>query len=159
MEIVVAMTSNHVIGQNGDMPWHLPADLVHFKELTSGHAIIMGRRTWESICKPLPNRLNIVVTRQKDYAAEDVTVVHSLEDGIVAAGTQRIFLVGGGEMYKEALPIASKMHITRIDALIDGDTKFPEIDESIWQCKSRVNRSADEKNPYDLVFETWERAN
>ena len=159
MEIVVAMTSNHVIGQNGDMPWHLPADLVHFKELTSGHAIIMGRRTWESIGKPLPNRLNIVVTRQKDYAAEDVTVVHSLEDGIVAAGTQRIFLVGGGEMYKEALPIASKMHITRIDALIDGDTKFPEIDESIWQCKSRVNRSADEKNPYDLVFETWERAN
>lgn len=159
MEIVVAMTSNHVIGQNGDMPWHLPADLVHFKELTSGHAIIMGRRTWESICKPLPNRLNIVVTRQKDYAAEDVTVVHSLEEGIVAAGIQRIFLVGGGEMYKEALPIASKMHITRIDALIDGDTKFPEIDESIWQCKSRVNRSADEKNPYDLVFETWERAN
>ena len=159
MEIVVAMTSNHVIGQNGDMPWHLPADLVHFKELTSGHAIIMGRRTWESIGKPLPNRLNIVVTRQKDYAAEDVTVVHSLEDGIVAAGTQRIFLVGGGEMYKEALPIASKMHITRIDALIDGDTKFPEIDESIWQCKSRVNRSADEKNQYDLVFETWERAN
>ena len=159
MEIVVAMTSNHVIGQNGDMPWHLPADLVHFKELTSGHAIIMGRRTWESICKPLPNRLNIVVTRQKDYAAEDVTVVHSLEDGIVAAGTQRIFLVGGGEMYKEALPIASKMHITRIDALIDGDTKFPEIDELIWQCKNMVNRSADEKNPYDLVFETWERAN
>jgi dihydrofolate reductase len=159
MEIVVAMTSNHVIGQNGDMPWHLPADLVHFKELTSGHAIIMGRRTWESIGKPLPNRLNIVVTRQEDYVAEDVTVVHSLEDGIVAAGTQRIFLVGGGEMYKEALPIASKMHITRIDALIDGDTKFPEIDELIWQCKSRVNRSADEKNPYDLVFETWERAN
>ena len=159
MEIVVAMTSNHVIGQNGDMPWHLPADLVHFKELTSGHAIIMGRRTWESIGKPLPNRLNIVVTRQEDYVAEDVTVVHSLEDGIVAAGTQRIFLVGGGEMYKEALPIASKMHITRIDALIDGDTKFPEIDESIWQCKSRVNRSADEKNPYDLVFETWVRAN
>ena len=159
MEIVVAMTSNHVIGQNGDMPWHLPADLVHFKELTSGHAIIMGRRTWESIGKPLPNRLNIVVTRQEDYVAEDVTVVHSLEDGIVAAGTQRIFLVGGGEMYKEALPIASKMHITRIDALIDGDTKFPEIDESIWQCKSRANRSADEKNPYDLVFETWERAN
>jgi dihydrofolate reductase len=159
MEIVVAMTSNHVIGQNGDMPWHLPADLVHFKELTSGHAIIMGRRTWESIGKPLSNRLNIVVTRQEDYVAEDVTVVHSLEDGIVAAGTQRIFLVGGGEMYKEALPIASKMHITRIDALIDGDTKFPEIDESIWQCKSRVNRSADEKNPYDLVFETWERAN
>ena len=159
MEIVVAMTSNHVIGQNGDMPWHLPADLVHFKELTSGHAIIMGRRTWESIGKPLPNRLNIVVTRQEDYAAEDVTVVHSLEDGIVAAGTQRIFLVGGGEMYKEALPIASKMHITRIDALIDGDTKFPEIDDSIWQCRSRVNRSADEKNPYDLVFETWERAN
>jgi len=159
MEIVVAMTSNHVIGQNGDMPWHLPADLVHFKELTSGHAIIMGRRTWESIGKPLPNRLNIVVTRQEDYAAEDVTVVHSLEDGIVAAGTQRIFLVGGGEMYKEALPIASKMHITRIDALIDGDTKFPEIDELIWQCKNMVNRSADEKNPYDLVFETWERAN
>jgi len=159
MEIVVAMTSNHVIGQNGDMPWHLPADLVHFKELTSGHAIIMGRRTWESIGKPLSNRLNIVVTRQEDYVAEDVTVVHSLEDGIVAAGTQRIFLVGGGEMYKEALPIASKMHITRIDALIDGDTKFPEIDELIWQCKNMVNRSADEKNPYDLVFETWERAN
>ena len=159
MEIVVAMTSNHVIGQNGDMPWHLPADLVHFKELTSGHAIIMGRRTWESIGKPLPNRLNIVVTRQENYAAGDVTVVHSLEDGIVAAGIQRTFLIGGGEMYKEALPIASQMHITRIDALIEGDTKFPEIDESIWQCKSRVNRSADEKNQYDLVFETWDRAN
>lgn len=159
MEIVVAMTSNRVIGQNGDMPWHLPADLVHFKELTSGHAIIMGRRTWESIGKSLPNRLNIVVTRQEDYAAQDVTVVHSLEEGIVAAGTQRIFLIGGGEMYKEALPLACQMHITRIDAHLEGDTEFPEIDKSIWRCKSRVNRSADEKNPYDLVFETWERAN
>ena len=155
MEIVVAMTNNNVIGQNGDMPWHLPADLAHFKKLTSGHAIVMGRRTWESIGRPLPNRVNIVITRKVDYEAEGATVVHSLKDGVTAAGDHRLFVIGGGEIYKEALPLSSCLHITRLNTRLEGDTYFPEIDESARWCKNSVNRPADDKNQYDLIFETW----
>ena len=159
MEIVVAMTNNNVIGQDGDMPWHLPADLAHFKKLTSGHVILMGRRTWESIGRVLPNRLNIVITRQKNYIAEGAIVVHSLEAAKKAAGDQRIFIIGGGQIYKEALPLSSCLHITRIDASLVGDTSFPNVDESAWFCSDKANHPADDKNQYDLGFETWTRVN
>jgi len=157
MEIVVAMAKNNVIGQNGDLPWHVPADLAHFKKLTTNHAILMGRRTWESIGRPLPDRLNIVVTRQKEYVADGAVVVHSIEDGLIAAGKQRVFIIGGAEIYKNALPKVTQLHVTKIDAELVGDTWFPKIDETLWVCTEKKNRPADEKNPYDLVFESWER--
>ncbi|MBC8522444.1 dihydrofolate reductase, partial [PVC group bacterium] len=109
MEIVVAMSKNNVIGQDGKLPWHLPADLFHFKNLTSNHAIVMGRKTWESIGRPLPNRLNIVVTKQPDYEASDAVVVHSLAEGVEVAGSRRVFVIGGGQIYSQALPLANRL--------------------------------------------------
>lgn len=159
MEIVVAMTNNNVIGQDGDMPWHLPADLAHFKKLTSGHAIVMGRRTWESIGRSLPNRLNIVITRQEQYEANGATVVHSLKEAMSVAGALRIFVIGGGQIYKEAMPLTCCLHITKINSTLEGDTSFPTVDESVWRCEKSVNRPADDKNQYDLSFETWRRVN
>ena len=155
MEIIAAMTNNYVIGKDGDMPWHLPADLAHFKKLTSGHVIVMGRRTWESIGCPLPNRLNVVLTRQTDYDAKGAVVVHSLGEAIKVGGEQRIFVIGGGELYAQALQEAMSLHVTRIDATIDGDTCFPVFDEANWLCEHKVNRPADDNNQYSLVFETW----
>jgi len=157
MEIVVAMTNNNVIGQDGDMPWHLPTDLAHFKKLTSQHVVVMGRRTWESIGRPLPNRLNIIVSRQSNYIAKGGVVVHSLEEATSTAGDRRIFVIGGGQIYKEALPLSSHLHITRIETTLVGDTSFPEVDSSIWACQNSVNRPADDKNQYELNFEIWKR--
>jgi len=158
MEIVVAMTENNVIGQNGKMPWHLPADLAHFKKLTLGHAIIMGRRTWESIGGPLPDRENIVVTRQPHYVASGARTVHSLEEGTKGIDNWRVFVIGGGEIYVEAISNASHLHVTMIHTTMDGDTFFPKIDEKTWTCQSSRKRPRDEKNQYDLTFETWTRA-
>jgi dihydrofolate reductase len=159
MEIVVAMTNNNVIGQNGDMPWNLPADLEHFKKLTLQHSIVMGRRTWESIGRPLPSRINIVMTRQVNYQAEGACVVHSLKEAKAAAGDRRVFIIGGGEIYRKTLPLSSCLHITRINTSLVGDTSFPIIDESVWRCENSVNRPADDKNQYELNFETWTMVN
>jgi dihydrofolate reductase len=155
MELVVAMTDNFVIGANGEMPWHLPADLQHFKTLTSGSAVAMGRRTWESIGRPLPNRTNIVISRQRNYDAIGGTVVHSLEDAIRFAPEQRVFVIGGGEIYKAALPFATALHITRIHTSIDGDTFFPEFDTANWSLARAKRRPADDENCHDLTFELW----
>ena len=155
MEIVAAITDNFVIGQDGDMPWHLPADLAHFKSLTSGHVVVMGRRTWESIGKALPDRINIVVTRQEGYEAAGATVVHSLEEARQIAGTQRLFVIGGGEIYASAMPHASHLHLTRIHTSLEGDTVFPQIDESQWLLDETREYPADESNRYPLTFEHW----
>ncbi len=157
MEIVVAMTDNFVIGANGDMPWHLPADLQHFKKLTSGGAIVMGRRTWESIGRPLPNRKNIVVTKQCEYEASGATVVHSLDEAFQAADELRLFIIGGGEMYKAALKSATLLHITRIHTVVDGDTFFPEFDKANWNLTDSTSRPADLENCHNLTFESWAR--
>ncbi len=155
MEIVAAITNNFIIGQDGDMPWHLPADLAHFKSLTSGHAIAMGRRTWESIGRPLPNRHNIVVTRQEQYEADGATVVHSIEEAAQAAADQRLFIIGGGEMYALVMREATHLHLTRIHTTLEGDTSFPLIDESRRVLQESVGRAADDQNQFDLTFETW----
>ena len=155
MEIVAAITDNFVIGLKGDMPWHLPADLAHFKSLTSGHAIAMGRRTWESIGRPLPNRHNIVVTRQEQYEAIGATVVHSIEEATQEAADQRLFIIGGGEIYAATMHKARRLHLTRIHTTIDGDTSFPKIDKSRWVLEESVDRAADNQNQFDLTFETW----
>lgn len=155
MELIVALTENSVIGSSGDMPWHLPADLAHFKNITTENTILMGRRTWESIGRPLPNRLNVVLTRQKDYIANGATVIHSLDElgTIETVGT--IFIIGGGELYKNTLDRVDKIHITRIHATIEGDTFFPKIDDSIWSREQSTTRQKDNNNLFDLTFETW----
>ncbi len=157
MEVIVAITDKFVIGAGGGMPWHLPADLSHFKKITSGNTIVMGRRTWESIGRALPNRKNVVVTRQVDFVADGATVIHSLDDiqNIDAVGT--VFVIGGGELYKNTIEIASRLHITRIHTDIEGDTFFPRFDESLWTCVESTPRPKDEQNPFDVTFETWSR--
>jgi len=155
MEIIVALTENFVIGSDGDMPWHLPADLEHFKKITTGNTIVMGRRTWESIGHPLLDRLNIVLTRQKEYVADGATVIHSLDEigTIETVGT--VFIIGGGELYKSTLDVVDKLHVTRIHTTIEGDTFFPQIDESHWVQEQSTQFLRDKMNPFDLTFETW----
>jgi dihydrofolate reductase len=157
MELIVACTENFVIGANGGMPWHLPADLKHFKEMTTGNTIVMGRHTWESIGHALPNRTNVVVTRQNEYVATGAAVIHSISEleSIDTVGT--VFIIGGGELYKNTIELANKIHITRIHASIDGDTFFTPIDESAWNCISSFVQLGDDANQYDMTFETWSR--
>ena len=158
MEIVAAITDNFVIGQGGDMPWHLPADLAHFKSLTTGHTIVMGRRTWESIGCALPDRINIVITRQDMYEANGAIVVHSIADAGRQSGTSRCFVIGGGEIYASAIEDASHLHLTRIHTTIEGDTIFPKFDESTWILEESIAHPKDEKNQYSMTFERWVKA-
>ena len=158
MELIVACTENFVIGAKGDMPWYLPADLKHFKEMTTGNTIVMGRRTWESIGHALPNRMNVVVTRQNEFVATGGTVIHSIDELESIDTTGTVFIIGGGELYKNTLELANKIHITRIHASLDGDTFFTPIDESIWNCISSRVQLSDDANQYDMTFETWSRA-
>ena len=150
------MASNGVIGNNNMLPWRLPEDLRHFRRTTMGHSIIMGRKTWESIGKPLPGRTNIVVTRQKNYQAEGARVRESLEAALglaenIAAidGAEQAFVIGGAELYRLALPQAALFHLTRIHAEVSGDTVLSGFDESEWQELSREEYPRDEENPFD----------
>ena len=158
MELIVAITENNVIGLDGDMPWHLPADLQHFKNLTTSHAVLMGRKTFDSIGKALPNRTNLVMTRSDHFHAEHVTVVHSIESAIAHSKNQRLFVIGGSEIYKLVMDVVHTMHITRIHASIDGDTFFPDFSESDWTLKAFKKRLPDQKNVLKLTFEEWVRS-
>lgn len=158
MELIVAVTKNNVIGLSGKLPWHLPADLAHFKSVTSGHAILMGRKTFESIGKPLPNRKNIVITRQKELLLEGASVVNTIQEALVASNGYRLFVIGGEEIYTLALSQIKKMHITRIHTSLEGDAYFPEFNSSDWTLVRSETRSKDEKNPFALTFETWKRS-
>jgi dihydrofolate reductase len=155
MEIVVAITDNFVIGASGKMPWHLPADLQHFRKITSGSAIVMGRRTWDSIGSPLPDRKNIVLTRQKGFAFDGATVVHSFEEALNQAEDNCLFVIGGGEIYALAINFASAMYITRIHTTIEGDTFFPQFNEEAWELVEETFRPADDRNCHALTFEKW----
>jgi dihydrofolate reductase len=154
----VAVASNGVIGRDGDLPWHLPADLAHFKKTTMGKPILMGRRTWESIGRVLPGRNNIVITHQRSYVAAGCQVVHSLPEALRAAGdAEEIMIIGGAGLYEEALPLARRIHMTRVHADIEGDTRFPWLNQSEWDEVSRVECEADEQNFCSLSFLTLER--
>jgi len=158
LTIIVAAGENNAIGKDNDLIWHLSDDLKRFKSLTNGHHIIMGRKTFESFPKPLPNRTHIVITRQKDYKApEDVIIVNSLEDAIDAARSDKQpFVIGGGEIYKQAMPLVNKLEITRVHSNFENaDTYFPEIDKSQWQEVSRTTHDADEKHEYAFSFITY----
>jgi len=158
LSIVVAMGARRVIGNRNALPWHLPADLAHFKAITMGKPILMGRRTHESIGRPLPGRTNIVITRNRDYTAEGCSVVHSLEEAMqTVAGSGEIMIIGGAELYRQALPQVDILYLTCVEGEFEGDTFFPELDDAQWQETACENHAADEKNPYACRFLTLAR--
>lgn len=158
VSLLVAMVKNRVIGNNNTLPWHLPADLKRFKALTMGHHIVMGRKTYESIGKPLPGRTSVVVTRNAHFAQPGVVVAHSLETAISACGNdEEIFVIGGAEIYRQAIAFADRIYLTEIDADITGDAHFPEFDPGLWQETGRVNHAPDEKNLYPYHFVVYDR--
>ncbi len=157
--IVVAMGLKNEIGADNKLLWLLPTDLKNFKELTSNHPIIMGRKTYESIGKPLPNRTNIVVSRKKDWFEEDILIVGSIKEAIKFAKKidEEIFIIGGGNIYEQTLEITDKLEVTQVNAELEADVFFPKIDEKIWQKTNEVCHEKDAKNEYDFCFQTWER--
>ena len=159
LSMIVAHADNRVIGKDNDMPWHLPADLAYFKKTTLGKPVIMGRKTYESIGRPLPGRQNIVISRNADYQAAGVDIVASVDEALaLAKGVEEIMVIGGGAIYEHCLPAADRLYITHIDANVDGDTQFPAYDtENDWQKVSAEFRPADEKNAYDLDFCVYNR--
>lgn len=159
VSIIVAMGMKNEIGKNNQLLWHLPRDLKHFKELTSGHPIIMGRKTYESIGKPLPNRTNIVVSTKTDWFEEGILIVGSLKEAIKFAKKidENIFIIGGGNIYRQTVDLADKLEVTLVKADLDADTFFPEIDLGIWKKTDEVCFEKDEKNQYDFCFQTFER--
>ena len=161
ISLIVAMSTGGVIGAGGDLPWRLSADLRRFKALTMGNHIVMGRKTYESIGRALPGRTMIVVTRQSNYAAEFATVVHSLAEAIDvarAAGDEEAFIIGGGEIYQQSLPLVERIYLTRVNAHVDGDTYFPELDLSRWRLIEHEEHDADAKNEFPFRFEIYERS-
>ncbi len=162
LSVIVAASQNDVIGNNNQLPWHLPRDLAYFKKITMGCPIIMGRKTYESISKALPGRLNIVITRNRDYCQNDVLVVNSLDDAIAEAqqkqpDAKEIHIIGGATIFVQALSVANKMYLNRVLADCDGDAKLPEIDWSQWDLLSREHHPADEKNNFAIDFEVYEK--
>jgi dihydrofolate reductase len=158
VSLIVAMARNRVIGANNTLPWHLPADLRHFKALTMGHHIIMGRKTYESIGRPLPGRTSVVVTRNTDYAQPGVVVVNSLEAAIAACGNdEEIFVIGGAELYRQAIALADRIYLTEIDADFSGDAHFTELDRMLWEETGRVSHTPDDKNLHPYQFVVYDR--
>ena len=157
--IVVAKAENNVIGNNNELIWHLPNDLKHFKNLTSGHPILMGRKTFDSIGKPLPNRTNIVITRNEEWHSEGAFRADSLHEAIEMGKDldTEIFIIGGGNIYEQALDWADAIEVTEVHQNFEGDTKFPEIDLKIWKEVSREDFKKDEKNQIDYSFVRFER--
>lgn len=164
LSMIVAAAQNRVIGRENALPWYLPNDLKYFKQTTLGKPIIMGRKTYESIGKPLPGRTNIVITRQEGYQPEGVKVVHSVEEARDLAenvclidGQTEAMIMGGAEIYTLALPHADRLYLTEVHADVEGDAYFPEYDKSEWQEVSRENFSAEGANPYDYSFVVYDK--
>jgi dihydrofolate reductase len=158
LSIIAAMSANRVIGSNNDLPWRLPADWKRFKSLTMGHHLIMGRKTFESIGQPLPGRTTVVITHQTDYAPEGVLVAHSVEQALkMAAGDDEVFIAGGAQIYEQMLPRADRLYLTSIHEEFEGDTDFPEFEESDWDLISEESYAPDERNPYPYTFLIYER--
>ena len=156
--LIVARAANGVIGKGNGMPWHLPADLAHFKRTTLGRPVIMGRRTWESIGRPLPGRRNLVVTRNAAYEAAGAEVVDSLEAAWRAVGdADEVFVIGGGQIYADALPGADRIYVTEIGEAIEGDTFFPDLDPDDWRETVLGEHAPDDRNAHRLRFRLLER--
>jgi dihydrofolate reductase len=161
LTIIVAVDLNNAIGAGGNLPWHLPQDLKFFKNNTWAMPVIMGRKTFESLGKPLTGRTNIVITRNPDWKASDVLVAGEMGEAIALAGnlkTREIFIIGGGSIYEAALPLASRLYITRVFTRVENaDTWFPQWQEKEWEMKWEQAFGRDEKHPFDYSFQCWER--
>ncbi len=158
LSLVAAMARNRIIGRNGSLPWRLPADMRHFVRLTRGKPVISGRRSFQDIGKPLPGRHNIVLTRDPLFTAPGCTVVHDVESAIRAAGAvEEIMVIGGEVVYRRFLPLAHRLHLTVVEADIEGDTHFPEFDQAAWRESAREVRPADADNPHALTFLQYDR--
>jgi len=159
LALIVAMAENRVIGRNNQLPWRIPADLRHFKALTLGKPVIMGRKTYESIGRPLPGRDNIVISADSGYQAEGCQVVHSVEQALEAAGScEEAMIIGGANLYRQTLENADRLYLTLVKAEPEGDTWFPEIELQQWREIERQAHAADESNEYDYDFVVLERA-
>ncbi len=158
--LIAAASENNIIGKDNKLIWRLSDDLKHFKELTKGHFVIMGRKTFESMPKALPNRTNVIITRKTDYKAENAIVVNSLEKALkVAENDNQPFVIGGGEIYKLSMEIADRIELTRVHTSIEGDTSFPEIDLEKWKEVKNEKRFKNEKNEYDFSFLRYDKIN
>ena len=158
ISIIVAASRNNVIGKDNQLIWRLSADLKRFKALTTGHTIIMGRKTFDSIGKPLPNRTSVIITRQEDYQQEGCIVVHSLEEALESVKDQeKVFIIGGGTIYEQAIDKADELYLTLVHKEFDGDTFFPEIKMSEWESVARQDCMPDEKNEYPYSFIDYKR--
>lgn len=158
--IIAAAAENNALGKNNDLVWHLPDDFKRFKQFTSGHHIIMGRKTFESFPKPLPNRTHIVITRNKNYQKEGAVVVHSIKEALQLAKTDpQPFIIGGGEIYKQGMEVADKIELTRVHATPEADTFFPEIDENRWECISEEYHPKDDRHEFAFTYLTYVRKN
>jgi dihydrofolate reductase len=160
LSLIVAMSENRVIGREGQLPWRLSADLRRFKQLTMGHHLIMGRKTWESIGRPLPGRTSLVISRNPEYRAEGAVVLPDLPHAMDAAsGDDEVFVIGGGQIYRQALPQADRVYLTLIHASIAGDTHFPELEPETWCLAEEPSRHPDDhKNEYPYSFLVYQRA-
>ena len=158
ISLIVAKSKNNVIGKNNQLPWHLPADLKHFKDVTMGKPIIMGRKTFESIGKPLPGRRNIIITHNKNYTAEGCDVFHSIGDAFNAVKNEtEVMIIGGANLYAQTIECASRLYLTEVDVEIDGDAFFPSPEPTKWQLVSEQKCIIDQKNQYDYSFQVWEK--
>ncbi len=164
LSMIVAQSENRVIGRNNKLPWNLPEDLRYFKQVTMGKPIIMGRKTYESIGRPLPGRLNIVITRSRDYARTGIEVVHSLDEALAQAasfceinGQAEALIIGGADLYAQALPLTQRLYLTQVHATVEGDAFFPHLAGNAWREVGAQRFSADGCNPYDYSFQVLER--
>ncbi len=164
LALIWAMSRNRTIGRNNALPWHLPEDLQYFKRVTMGKPIIMGRKTWESIGRPLPGRTNIVITKDENFTAPGIKVVHSLDEARALAesiglidGAEEVVVIGGAQIYELALPAADRLYLTQVHAEVEGDAQFPMFDLTQWEELGREDFSASGPNPYDYSFVVLER--
>jgi dihydrofolate reductase len=158
VSLVAAMAENRVIGRDGGLPWRLPDDLKHFKRLTVDHTVIMGRKTYDEMGRPLANRRNVVITRNPDFRPAGVTVVPTLEEALALGATEsEVFVIGGGEIYRLALPRADRLYLTIVHASIPGDTYFPPFDETAWAIDREEFHPADDRHPHGFTFRTYLR--
>ncbi len=159
---IVAMSQNRVIGKGNKIPWHLPADLKYFKKTTLNHHIILGRKCYESIGRPLPKRTNIIVTRNKKYEAEGCVIVSSIEEALEFSRSKdqaEVFIAGGGQIYEQSMDLWDRLYLTEVSLEVEGDVYFPELLDEQWIMTKEEAHTADEKNPYDYTFKLYERKN
>lgn len=162
ISIIVAASENRVIGKDNDLPWHLPEDLKHFMNTTRGHPVVMGRKTFETLQQPLTDRPNIVITRNPEYTADGAIIVHSLNDAIkkareITSEDEEIFILGGSAIFREALPMADRLYLTRVHAHLEGDVFFPEWDPSQWKLLEERHHPVDDRHQYAMTFKLYTR--